>query len=81
MAGGYLNINNNIIGKIPVSNEFNKDIINQVDLIINEDGEFDEILKVIDILIFKDFNLTYQEVLLIDPAFSLTEEAYNNYKV
>lgn len=80
MAGGYLNINNNILGKIPVSNEFNSDIINQVDLIINEDAEFDEILKVIDILIYKDFNLTHQEVLLIDPAFSLTEEAYNTYK-
>ena len=80
MAGGYLNINNNILGKIPVSNEFNSDIINQVELIINEDGEFDEILKVIDILIFKDFNLTHQEILLIDPAFSLTEEAYNTYK-
>lgn len=81
MVDGYLNINNNILGKFPVSNEFNSDNINQVDLIIIENGEFDEILIVIDILILIDFNLTHHEVLLIDPDFSLTEDAYNNYQV
>lgn len=53
----------------------------QVDLIVNENGEFDEIIKVVDILIFKDFNLNHQEVLLMDPDFGLTEDAYNNYQV
>lgn len=38
------------------------------------------LLNDLDILIYKLYNLTHQEVLLIDPAFSLTEEAYNTYK-
>ncbi|WP_445957614.1 Eco57I restriction-modification methylase domain-containing protein [Yeosuana sp.] len=37
------------------------------------------LLNELDILIYKLYYLTHQEVLLIDPTFSLTEEAYNNY--
>src|SRR5690606_37424695 len=37
------------------------------------------LLTELDILIYKLYNLTHQEVLLIDPTFSLTEEAYSNY--
>ncbi len=44
--------------------------------------ELDEaLLNELDILIYKLYNLTHQEILLIDPAFSLTEEAYNNYQI
>ncbi len=35
----------------------------------------------IDIMVYKLYNLTYQEVLVIDPEFSLTQEQYNNYQI
>lgn len=43
--------------------------------------DFNENYKLLNIIIYKLYNLTHQEVLLIDPTFSLTEEAYNNYQV
>ena len=42
--------------------------------------DFNENYELLNIIIYKLYNLTHQDVLLIDPAFSLTEEAYNNYK-
>ena len=35
----------------------------------------------IDILLYKLYDLTYDEVLVIDKAFSLSEEQYNNYNI
>ena len=34
----------------------------------------------IDLLVYHLYELTYEEVLLVDPAFELTEEEYNNAK-
>lgn len=34
----------------------------------------------IDIMVYKLYNLTYEEVKIIDPTFSLTEKEYENYK-
>lgn len=33
----------------------------------------------IDIMVYKLYELTYDEVLVVDPEFSLSEEEYNNY--
>lgn len=35
----------------------------------------------IDIVFYKAYNLTYQEVKIIDPEFNLTQEEYENYKI
>ncbi|MBB6612684.1 N-6 DNA methylase [Pontibacter sp. Tf4] len=35
----------------------------------------------IDVLVYRLYNLTYQEVLLVDPAFALSEEEYNQRTV
>ncbi|WP_434086530.1 TaqI-like C-terminal specificity domain-containing protein [Pontibacter populi] len=35
----------------------------------------------IDVLVYRLYNLTYDEVLLVDPAFALTEAAYNQPEV
>ncbi len=35
----------------------------------------------IDIMVYKLYDLTYQEVLTIDKDFSMSEEDYNNYKI
>ncbi len=81
MAGGYLNINNNVIQKIPVSNEFNDSIIRQVDLIIDSPDNYENNIKTINIIIYKDFDLNYNEVKIIDPEFNLTQEEYENYQI
>lgn len=35
----------------------------------------------IDIIVYRLYGLTYQEVLIIDPTFSLTQEEYDNYNI
>jgi len=35
----------------------------------------------IDIMVYKLYNLTYEEVKIIDPAFALTEKEYENFKM
>ncbi len=37
--------------------------------------------KQIDIIVYKLYDLTYQEVLTVDKDFSMSEEEYNNYKL
>ena len=37
--------------------------------------------KQIDIMVYKLYDLTYQEVKVIDPNFQMDEETYNKYKV
>ena len=37
--------------------------------------------KQIDILVYKFYDLTYQEVKVIDSSFQMDEETYNKYKV
>lgn len=81
MAGGYLNINNNVIKKIPVINEFNDLIIKRVDLITKYPNDAKNHIEILDLLIYKDFNLNYEEIQIIDPEFNLTQEEYDNYKI
>jgi methylase of polypeptide subunit release factors len=47
---------------------------------MNED-KINSIELEIDKIIYKLYNLTHQEVLVIDPAFSLSQEAYNKYQI
>ena len=37
--------------------------------------------KEIDILVYKLYELTYDEVKVVEPDFSLSEEEYNNFKM
>lgn len=81
MAGGYLNINNNVIQKIPVSKEFNNRIIGQVDKVIESPNNAENTIDILNILIYKDFDLNYNEVKIIDPEFNLTKDEYENYQI
>ena len=81
MAGGYLNINNNVLKKIPVSNEFNDIITKQVDLIMQNPNDAESYIEILDLLVYKDFNLSYEEVKIIEPEINLTEEEYTNYQI
>lgn len=64
---------NNVLSRI---NDLHKELENTYGT-----DDFNENYELLNIIIYKLYNLTHQEVLLIDPAFSLTEEAYNNYQV
>jgi type I restriction-modification system DNA methylase subunit len=35
----------------------------------------------IDIMVYKLYELTYEEVLIVEPAFGLSEQVYNTYKI
>ena len=47
----------------------------------NDGLETSDLENQLDIMVYKLYHLNYQEVLVIDPAFNLTQEAYNNYKI
>lgn len=63
--------NENVLSKI---NDLHRELENTYGT-----DTFNENYELLNIIIYKLYNLTHQEVLLIDPAFSLTEEEYNNY--
>lgn len=69
---------------IKIDNKISEYLIKKHNLLIeklNLGEPVDEQLKMIEILIYKLYNLTHQEVLIVDPEFSLTQEEYDNYKL
>jgi hypothetical protein len=38
-------------------------------------------LELIDILVYKLYELTWEEVRVVDSSFALTEEEFRNYKI
>lgn len=57
-------------------------IINLVErILLNQNKDTIKWEKEIDNCIYKLYNLTYQEVKIIDPDFSLSEQEYNNIKI
>jgi len=64
--------NENVLARI-------NDLHNELENSYGTDN-FNENYELLNTVIYKLYNLTHQEVLLIDPAFGLTEEAYNTYK-
>jgi hypothetical protein len=87
MAGGYLNINNEILSNIPIPslNKSNKKlIISFVDKLlesIDDSKGIEIILNKLDNLIYRLFDFNYQEVKEINPEFQLSEKDYNSINV
>lgn len=85
LAGGYLAINKSTIEKLPLvftKNQQNFTII--VDNIISkkELGEdTKELEDKIDIMVYKLYELTYEEVIIVDPEFWLSKKEYENYEI
>jgi len=55
--------------------------VNQILALKKEDKETTQLENEIDIMVYKLYNLTCQEVFIIDPSFSLTQEEYDNYQI
>lgn len=77
------NITTSEINEIPIPN-YNLEIeklVNEI-LTLREKGyETKELENRIDIIVYNLYKLTYQEVKIIDPEFTLTQEEYENYKI
>lgn len=70
------------VPKIPPASQ--QPFINLVDTILtkkqnNEDTTGEE--QQIDVLVYKLYELSYEEVLVVDQEFPLSQEAYDNYQI
>ncbi|MBC7523237.1 MAG: Eco57I restriction-modification methylase domain-containing protein [Flavobacterium sp.] len=90
MSGGYLNIGNDILNNIPlpeINNNFKEKFINLVDEILEKkskkNNETTNLEQQIDNLVYKLYELTYDEVLVVEPEFSarMSREEYEGLKV
>ena len=79
------NITSTDLKKIPIISEDDKisfSIIENVSNILKnklQNLDTTALENEIDIMVYKLYELTYAEVLVVDPEFSLSEEEYNNY--
>lgn len=87
VRGGYFDLNGNQIKSIPiphVSKELQDRIAELVDkVIIGKADDYTLIItedSVIDLLVYHLYDLTYDEVLIVDPKTPITREEYENYK-
>jgi hypothetical protein len=89
LQGGTREINENIFRNFPVmqiEESTQNLLITLVDKILlakkqNPHANTKQLEDQIDILVYKLYNLTYEEIKIIDPAFALTEKEYENFKV
>ncbi|MCA9735617.1 hypothetical protein KC799_26000, partial [candidate division KSB1 bacterium] len=87
MPGTHLDFYPDDWKKIPIKtassdkqNVFTK-IVNQLLQPEISEKEFKKLKSKIDFLVYKLYQLNYDEVLVIDPAFPLSKEAYENYEI
>jgi len=79
-----INFNKDMINNIPIPDIESKTIIKMVKLVeqilaLKEQGKDTTALEAeIDLLVYKLYDLTYEEVKVIDPAFALSKEEYEN---
>ena len=65
---------------IPIVTDDIKDKIIELSNMATELNDNDTILKQIDIIIFKLYNLEFEDIQIIDPETPITREEYENYK-
>ena len=78
------NVNGYEVNNLPIAISSNKtkyeDLVNKV-LAYRRDDNINSALKIenlIDLLVYRLYGLTYNEVLIVDPDTPITEEEYNN---
>ncbi|MEN9549180.1 MAG: hypothetical protein RIR12_1771 [Bacteroidota bacterium] len=89
MAGGYLRFDIPYLEKLPIpkiSKKTETKLINLTDKIISKKkqdiaSDTTSLEKEIDHLVYKLYELTYDEVKVIDPAFSLSKKVYEAIKL
>ena len=84
MSGGYVNINTSTLNKLPIAQPTEEqesqisDLVNKILAAKKEDPEADtqQWEDEIDHLVYKLYDLTYDEVLIVDPDTPITREGY-----
>ncbi|MBU1101962.1 MAG: Eco57I restriction-modification methylase domain-containing protein [Bacteroidetes bacterium] len=84
----YPKINVNTLEKFPMpglSDHYCSKLIGQYDKLSNVDENdhsvIKELEKQLDILVYKLYELTWGEVMVVDPEFTLSKEEYENYEL
>jgi hypothetical protein len=84
MSGGYLNIGTEVIKAIPLPPKIDLDLFEEEIDILNDyevENIFIENKKDLDIKIYKLYELSYDEVLVVEPEFSLSKQEYEAFTV
>ncbi len=85
--GAFTKVRTNQLGKLPIpqiSEEEQAPFIELVDIILakKEKGEDTKIEEnKIDRMVYELYDLSYEEVKIVEPEFELTEEEYNDFKI
>ena len=67
--------------------KFNLEISNKIIIKVEEISQTEDVSKflelnnIINILIYKVYDLNFEEILIVDPEFNLTKEQYENYNI
>lgn len=82
MAGGYINIGVNEISSLPIhpSAINNRMLIERVDWLSSQPND-SRLLTEIDHIVYHLYDLTYDEVLIVDPNTPITRKEYDNFKL
>jgi hypothetical protein len=85
MSGGFINVGVNELSQIPIADceSIKNNIVDLIDLIIvskktSPQANTSDLENRIDSLVYKLYNLTYDEVLIVDPETPITREEYEN---
>lgn len=84
---GGVNFTKDMINNLPLSKNYEiiyDKMISLIDQLLHElkiGNCIEDIKDEINYLVYKIYSLTYQEVILINPEFKLTQTEYDNYKI
>lgn len=92
MSGEALGFGSNEVGSIPIiisDRAIQSKLINLVEKITHlysqdnylENYKIKSYENIIDLMVYKLYDLTYDEVKTVDPNFSMSEQEYNNYTI
>ena len=83
MSGGFINVGVNELSQIPIADceSIKNNIVDLIDLIIvskktSPQANTSDLENQIDSLVYKLYNLTYDEVLIVDPETPIAREEY-----
>lgn len=82
MAGGYINVGVNEINSIPI-HDFTayKSVLCNITELLNENPNDEDLLNRVNVLVYHLYDLTYDEVVIIDPRTPISRAEYESFNV
>lgn len=87
LLGGVRELRSVFFKKIPIKkvsekqNLFFKDILLKIQQLASKDKPYIELENKIDLFLYKFYELSFDEILTVDPKFTITKEEYSNYQL